>query len=59
MCAALSMPMSRRAVRMATVKPPSTSTKAVTMIRKNTEVAARSTSRNSTIMPMNSSIDSM
>jgi hypothetical protein len=51
--------MSRCAVRTLTVKPPSTSTNAVTISRKKVDVAARSTSRNSTIIAMNSSIDSM
>jgi len=49
----------RCALRMPTIKPASTSTSAIDISRKNVEVAARSTNRNSTSMPTNSAIARM
>ena len=48
---------SRRATRMPIVKPATTSIIEPTKMKKNTEVAAASTTRNSTMQTMNTSID--
>ena len=51
--------MSRCAVRAVMMKPASTSTRLITIRMKNVEVPACRTSRNSTSMTMNRTIDRM
>lgn len=53
------MPKSRRAARMDTEKPAITSNSAIAISRKNVEVAAWATSRNSTRQPTKTAVESM
>lgn len=59
MCSGRSTAMSRCAVRMVTVKPPSTSTQLSASSIRNVALAARGTAMNTTIITMNNTNDRM